>query len=326
MVNLNTDWAWPWWSVMVLINLVNLIVCGMAFKRSLSSQDGKDSRYQNWMRIMGVIFTVVGAYRSVFVSSYGPQQTWFDTIANSALLIRILAIFAELSFSGLIAFSMIQFNKYIPDSKLSDRNKFGVFLTTKTPYILVICLFLAQFFATAGVITKSELSFAIEETLWLIGFLAILPLAIVQVRRVFSKKDKEETKRLYMLRTSSLIILLWCMVYVGFMIFLNLPDLWLNAVDQLETGIPAIKTGLNAILDAFTIVNMSRLYSDWGFGFLLWHSGYFTLCVWISIFLMQAPRPREIFGKLNAKQTKLIFISIGIAVITLLVLIILPLF
>jgi hypothetical protein len=278
----NTAWAWSWWTIMVVINIVNVVVCGIVFNRSLIPKDEKDSTYRKWMRIMGVIFTIVGAYRAIFVSEYGPQRAWFDSIANSALLIRIFAIFAELSFSGLIAYSMLQFNKYVPDTKNVHRNKFINFMTAKTPYVLVICLFLAQFFATSGVITKSELVFAIEETLWLVGFLAILPLAIIQVHRVYSIRDKEAIGRLQMLRISSVLILMWCVIYVGFSLFLNLPGIWASAIDQIKTGIPTIQTGLNAITDAFSIVNMSRIYNDWGFGFLLWHSGYFTLCVWIS--------------------------------------------
>jgi hypothetical protein len=320
----NTAWAWSWWTIMVVINIVNVVVCGIVFNRSLIPKDEKDSTYRKWMRIMGVIFTIVGAYRAIFVSEYGPQRAWFDSIANSALLIRIFAIFAELSFSGLIAYSMLQFNKYVPDTKNVHRNKFINFMTAKTPYILVICLFLAQFFATSGVITKSELVFAIEETLWLVGFLAILPLAIIQVHRVYSIRDKEAIGRLQMLRISSVLILMWCVIYVGFSLFLNLPGIWASAIDQIKTGIPTIQTGLNAITDAFSIVNMSRIYNDWGFGFLLWHSGYFTLCVWISIFLMQAPRPRDVSGKRNTKLTRIILTLILLAIITLLVLILLP--
>jgi hypothetical protein len=289
-------------------------------------ENDSDSNYRSWMRVMGVIFTIVGLYRSIFVSSYGPQRAWFDTIANSALLIRIFAIFAELSFSGLIAFSMLQFNKYITDPKRDHRNMFMKFITTKSPYVLIICLFLAQFFATAGVITKSELLFAIEETLWLAGFVAILPLAIIQVHRVFKLHDKESKQRYRMLRIASVVILLWCILYIGFMVILNLPSLWTGVVDQMETGIPAIRTGINAIIDAFTIVNPSIEYNEWGFGFLIWHSGYFTLCVWISIYLMQAPRPRESPMEPNRKLTTLIVTLVSLVIIILLGLILLPLF
>lgn len=74
-------------------------------------------------------------------------------------------------------------------------------------------------------------------------------------------------------------------------LFYHLPlETWPSAFEQMETGLPVIKTGVNAIADAFLIVNETKVYSDWGFGFLFWHSSYFTILVWVLIFLMHAPR------------------------------------
>ncbi len=61
-----TDWAWPWWTVIVVINVVNLVACALVYKRSLNPMDGTDSAYRKGMRMMGVIFVLVGAYRAVF--------------------------------------------------------------------------------------------------------------------------------------------------------------------------------------------------------------------------------------------------------------------
>ncbi len=63
----NTDWAWPWWTVIVAINVINLIICAIVYKRSLDPNDGVDAIYRKRMRIMGLIFVLVGAYRAVFV-------------------------------------------------------------------------------------------------------------------------------------------------------------------------------------------------------------------------------------------------------------------
>jgi len=83
----------------------------------------------------------------------------------------------------------------------------------------------------------------------------------------------------------------WCVLYCCYGLFYHLPfENWAGALNQMETGLPVIKTGLAAVKDAFWVVHASKAYSDWGFGFLLWHSAYFTVCVWLSIFLMQAPR------------------------------------
>ena len=326
MSNLSTTWAWPWWTVMVIINIVNLAFCIVNYKQSLNPKNGKDAKYRKRMRIMGAIFTVVAFYRSIFVTQYGSQRAWFDSIANSSLLVRCFAIVAELSFSGLIALAMLRFNKHLPATAEVPMNSFKKLIITKSPYVLIICIFLAQFPATIAVITKMDLLGTIEETLWSIGFLAVLPLAIIQLRRIFSIKDDETRKQLQMLKKSAIIIAGWCVVYCCYGLIFHLPSMWIEAFKQLETGVPEIQTGTKAIIDAFTIVNESKRYGDWGMGFLVWHSAYFSICVWISIYLMQAPRLKENPEEHSVKRTKILIGLIILALITLIVLISMPAF
>jgi hypothetical protein len=287
-----TAWAWPWWTVMVIINALNVGAATFLFRRSLGTKSDSDDAYRRNMRIMGLIFVLVGAYRSVFVSRYFAQMAWFDTIANSSLLIRTFAIAAELSFAGLIALGMLRVNSDLPSPR-APGNKFWLFLSTKSPYVLVGSIFVAQFFATSGLIMKSSTLFAIEETLWSVGFVAILPLAIAQLRRVSaaSKVNDEAAGRLRMLLGFTRVNAAWAVIYCCYGLAYHLPlESWPAAFHQMQTGLPAIKTGLSAVVDAFTVVNESKAYSDWGFGFLLWHSSYFSICVWIAIYFMRAPR------------------------------------
>lgn len=289
-----TAWAWPWWTVIVAINVLNLVVCAIIFKRSITSKDGDDLGYRKRMRVMGLIFTLVAAYRAVFVSRYLSQMAWFDTLANSSLLIRLLAISAELSFAGLFALAMLRVNKDVPAAN-KHSNSITSFMMTKSPYVLLSCIFLAQFFATSGLITKNVTLFAIEETLWSMGFLSILPLAMVQLRRVFAIQDSEIKPRLVLLKRFAVLNVAWGLIYCSYGLFYHLPlEMWPSAMEQMQTGLPLIKTGMSAISDAFVIVNESKAYGDWGFGFLFWHSAYFTVCVWLSIFLMQAPRIKDV--------------------------------
>jgi hypothetical protein len=149
------DWAWPWWTVMVAINVINLALCVHFFRQSASAPDGH-TIYLKRMRVMGLIFTLVALYRAVFVSRYLYQYAWFDTIANSSLLIRTFAWGAELSFAGLFALAMLRFSADIPSDKRSYSNSW---YERRAPYILICCIFTAQFFATGGLITKSRVFF-----------------------------------------------------------------------------------------------------------------------------------------------------------------------
>jgi hypothetical protein len=284
-------WAWPWWSTIVIINIINIIICGILYSKSINQNHVDKSNYLKAMRVMGLVFVIVALYRAVFVSKYLNQMAWFDTFANNSLLIRIFAIAAELSFCGLFALSMLRLNKELPTNNKTQERGFRQLLYSYSPYILVSCIFIAQFFATSGLITKNKTLFAIEESLWTFGFLSVIPLAVSQYRRVYSITDKQKVERLKMFRSSTKIVVIWCFIYCSYGLFYHLPfENWTGALNQMETGIPLIKSGTSAISDAFSIVNETKEYSLWGFGFLLWHSAYFTICVWIALALMQAPR------------------------------------
>ena len=294
----DTAWAWPWWSAMVAVNIINVIVCLTIFRRTTRSAGGFSNitdQYQKHMLIMGLIFTMVGAYRAVFVSRYLYQFAWFDVLANSSLLIRFFAIFAELSFAGLFAYAMLRFSKDL--ARNNPTNPVLNFIERKSPYLLFFCIFTAQFFATIATINKNNTLFAIEETLWTAGFLLILPLAFIQLRRALSIKAEAEKKRIKMLLTSSKVIFAWCIGYCSYGVFFHLPmDFFsdtANSTMAVTTAMPVAQAGLAAVWDAFFIVNESKEFGDWGFGFLFWHSSYFSICVWLAIFLMRAPRAQE---------------------------------
>ena len=294
----DTAWAWPWWSAMVAVNIINVIVCLTIFRRTTRSAGGFSNitdQYQKHMLIMGLIFTMVGAYRAVFVSRYLYQFAWFDVLANSSLLIRFFAIFAELSFAGLFAYAMLRFSKDLASN--NHTNPALNFIESRSPYLLFFCIFTAQFFATIATINKNNTLFAIEETLWTAGFLLILPLAFIQLRRALSIKAEAEKKRIKMLLTSSKVIFAWCIGYCSYGVFFHLPmDFFsdtANSTMAVTTTVPVAQAGLAAVWDAFFIVNESKEFGDWGFGFLFWHSSYFSICVWLAIFLMRAPRAQE---------------------------------
>ena len=88
-------WAWPWWGSIVAINAINFIIGLIVFHKSKKSDNGSLSSYRKLMGGLGLVFIGVGFYRSIFISRYLTQLAWFDTLANSTLLIRSLALFAD---------------------------------------------------------------------------------------------------------------------------------------------------------------------------------------------------------------------------------------
>ncbi len=293
---------------MVIIEIVALMYCVIVYKRSQIPRDGKDLTYRKWMRIMGITFTAVAAYRAIGV--WALPYTF-----------RIPNTLAEVSLAGLFAYAMLRLNTYLPATDDARANKFKSFIT-KTPYILLVCIVIAQPLDTWDNISGFVIGGAIMETLWSIGFLSILPLAFIQLRRVFSIKDREEVERFRTLRYSTLITAAWCVIYCMYRWIFTLPGMWARAFARIEAGLPPLNTGIQAIIDVLGINFRTSLeYGDWGFYFLIWYTAYFTILAWITVFFMQAPRPKEKSGKPNAKQNLITLALITIGLLTLILII-----
>lgn len=70
-------------------------------------------------------------------------------------------------------------------------------------------------------------------------------------------------------------------------------EYWPSAIAQLQMEIPrpAIRAGVHAVTDASFVVNEAKDFTTWGgVGFLIWYTGYFSLCGWMVLFLMSGSR------------------------------------
>src|SRR5271157_879325 len=232
------SWAWDWWGTLVAINALNLIICMILFVRSRKAPGGPDAGYRRLMATLGLVFISVAFYRSIFISSYLEQLAWFDSILNSSLLIRFFAIFAELSFAGLIASSLLRMNKEVPDL-VNQKNRFINFLQTSTPLIFFACIFIANIFATAATITKIDVLFAIEETLWGLGFLSIVPMLLMSVVRLFSYRNTTNWAGTRLFRILTVVLAVFGIGYSLYSLFYHLPiEIWPNALAQLRMANP----------------------------------------------------------------------------------------
>jgi len=288
----NSSWAWAgaWWSVVVVIGIINLSIGIYLFMKSRKVDDEQNKSYLRKMRIAGIIFLLVAMYRAVFVSRYLTQLAWFDTILNSSLLIRTFAMAAEISFAYLISRALLQVNKEILSEPF--KNKVKDFFRTKAPHIFFYLLVIAQPFAYGGTINKIRVLFAIEETFWGLAFMVVTPLIIMQFKKVF--EIKENINEYKYIKAFIIVVALFCIGYGSYSVFYHLPiEYWPSAIEQLnmDVPVPEIRFGFDAIKDAFIVVNKNHNYADWGgLGFVIWHTGYFTLCGWMTLLFMGGPR------------------------------------
>lgn len=272
-----------WWGIMVAVAAINFAAAVFLFVRAIrrGKTDGADKKYITLLGVLGLIFVTVALYRSVFVSSYPDRLAWFDTLFNSPLVVRCLALFAELSFIGMVS---IVSTRLAADLGLKDdvsNAKLGNFLFKGLPVAAFCCIALAQFFAFGGLITQYLTLFAIEETLWALAFLSVVPLVIFGIRKI--RRDKTVAKNI---KAFFIIMAVWCAGYLAFQSY-ALPFMYYSQLAQ-DAGrvVPP-----DAFLQAITGFTVTHDYETWGgAGFFIWHSGYFSVCAWMALFFMTAPK------------------------------------
>lgn len=277
-----TSWDVMWWTIMVVIAAINWLIAGYMFSRSVKQglREPANTKYFFCLRILGIVFSSVALYRSIFVSSYPNRLAWFDTVFNSPLIIRSLALLAEMSYIGMIAIILLKLNRDIPLIGNGKRDNIRSLLA-KTPYVAVGCIFLAQFFAFGGLITQYLVLFAIEETLWAIAFLSIVPLIAVRLKQMKKQKFIERGYKTFLI-----IMAVWCVGYLVFQCYM-LPFIHYAELSQ-DIGRVVPQDALRQAIFSFTA---TRDFDTWGgLGFFIWHSGYFSICVWMVLFFMSAPR------------------------------------
>ena len=278
-----------WWIFMVAANIICVCVYIFLFIKSVRSDnlEPENKKYKSILRVLGAVFVAVSMYRSVFVCSYPNRLVWFDSMANSPFIIRIFATFAEISYALLIMLPLLHLNYEMPLDTKFTRSKIGGFMVNKGPYMIFFCLFTAQFFAYSGLITQHLTLFAIEETLWTLGFLSITPALYSHLIDVMKYHKNDPSLKL--IKAFLIVLTVFTTGYVIYQISFSLPVTYYSqlAADLAKPHLSGME-GLNNALFNFTA---TRDFDKWGgIGFFIWDTGYFTICTWMNILYAMAPR------------------------------------
>lgn len=263
-----------WWAIMVGVGMVNFLAAGYIVCGSLrwSKAEPESARTFALLRVCVMVFAAVAAYRSIFVSSYPDRLVWFDSLLNSPFLIRCLAACAEMSAVTISAVALLKL-----DRQYGLGGKFA-----HAPYVSIACIFTAQFFAFGGLLTQYQTLFAIEEFLWTLAFLGFVPLTFRGLRQIKAGQIVQANQKVFFR-----VMALWCVGYLAFQICYALPFMYIMEIAG-DAGRAVPPDALRAAIFDFT---MTRDFNAWGgIGFMIWHSVYFAVTIWVYLFGFMAAR------------------------------------
>ncbi len=126
---------------------------------------------------------------------------------------------------------------------------------------------------------------------------------ILSLIRLYSYRAATSPVNLRQLKILTVVLAIFSIGYSSYSLLYHLPiEYWPNALAQLQmqNPEPAFKFGFQAILDSLFIVHETKDLTAWGgIGFLIWYTGYFSICGWIVLFLMTGPRKLNTAKNLN---------------------------
>jgi len=260
---------------MVCVGAINLligwgIVAGVAHRNRSA-----ENRRRVLPLVLGVIFVSVACYRTIFVASYPSRLAWFDTMLNSPIVIRCLALFAELAFIGILALVL---RSMAPIADARGEPIRGMRVIQALPLVSVGAIATAQFFAFGGLITQYNYLFAIEESLWALAFICLAPVVVARLRR---RVPADRRSRIFLI-----MMAVWCCGYLAFQLGYALPFMYYS---HLGDGLGPIVLA-DALRQAAFDFTATRDFATWGgLGFFVWHSGYFSICSWMVLYSMTVP-------------------------------------
>jgi hypothetical protein len=270
------SWSNPvsfWWIFLVCLSVLNIsfwfwtyflrfrsVPLSSVLRRPLSSK----------AIIWFSAFYVFGcAFRSVLPRADVQRITLFDTWFSSVFLGRTVATLAELSF-------VIQWS--IAISFLA--NAVGSSFAAKISKLIVLLIFVAEIFSWYAVIRTHYLGNSVEESLWAVTY-SLIAIAIWCLR----------SRLKGMLRTAAMITVFGCIVYISFMVLVDVPMYVHRFQQDTLIGKPLLNLWAG-VVDLNTHWTVTHDIQDWREE-IPWMSLYFSLAVWISLALCFLPLDKD---------------------------------
>ncbi len=216
-------------------------------------------------RFFATIYTLGCGFRSILPRGDIRRIVLFDSWISSVVIGRSVATIAELSFVAQWALILYEAGKNTGNKTIQ--------LLAKLPVPIII---IAEIFSWYACITTNYIGTAIEESLWAIA--ALLTVYGFYLARAYYEKAQR----------TFLTLAMFCGIgYVLYMVLVDVPAYisnWL-AAESVGKTYATITDGFREVCTQWTL---THAYADWQYE-MIWMTLYFSVAVWGSIYLMNAP-------------------------------------
>lgn len=270
-----------WWAVLCVLGVFNVCVWGFSswfFMRMKERSPGHFAkRFPHVLLSAGYVLGC--AFRGMLPRADVQRIVLYDSWLSSVFVGRTVATIAELCF-------VAQWALILHELGSDNEDKFVV----KLSQIVVPLIVIAETSSWYAVITTSYLGNAIEQSLW--TFTAgLMALALILLWRRAESGS---------LRTFLGAAFVACVGFVAFMCTVDVP-MYLTRWRADELSGRAYFSLLDGLRDVSGRWIVTHSYQDWHEE-IAWMTLYFSVAVWISLYLLHAPRRVPIAVSANERR------------------------
>jgi hypothetical protein len=258
-----------WWCALSGIALFNLVLLFFAYRKYLQNNEKQRTsilKIRKYQFYLASLYTLGCGFRSILPRADLRRVVLVDHWISAVVIGRTVATIAELSF-------VLQWSFLLYEIGIHTKNKTILHLA-KWPFPIIV---IAETFSWYACTTSNYLGTIIEESLWAVAaFITLYGLILARADYV------KEQLRFIKLAIAAAI------GYIIYMVFVDVPAYVFKWLDQQENNLlyPSISEGLAEITNYWVY---SRQYLDWQYE-MLWMTLYFSVAVWMSIYLINAPK------------------------------------
>lgn len=252
-------------SAIAVFNLILLFISRKMLVKKLPSMSQVVQKVRYWQFLLASIYTIGCGFRSILPRGDVRRIVLVDHWISAIAIGRSVATLAELAFVAQWAFLLHEIGKGTGDKVVSAISK-----------VIVPMIFVAECFSWYACTTTNFFGTTIEESLWAVAASLTL-IGFVRGRRYYQGTQKN-------FLTAGIVAAFGYVVYMATVDVPAYVNRWIT--DSANGKVYAsLSEGFHQVA---TIWRQTYAEADWQYEFV-WMTLYFSIAVWISIYIMNAP-------------------------------------
>lgn len=257
-----------WWggmSAVAVLNLILLIYSRKLLMSKMPSMSEMVQKVRKYQFLLASIYTIGCGFRSILPRGDVRRIVLVDHWISAIAIGRSVATIAELAFVAQWAFLLHEIGKGSRDNSVLSISK-----------MIVPMIFVAECFSWYACTTGNFFGTIIEESLWAVAA------SLTMIGFFRGRKHYEGTQKNFLSAGS-----VAAFGYVIYMVTVDVPAYITNWMANQAEG-KVYSTLSEGFVEVATVWRQTYAEADWQYEFV-WMSLYFSVAVWMSIYIMNGP-------------------------------------